>query len=567
MDSRCSAQGPPGRRRASETDSHNFGEYLELLAATGHDFATSLDIGQTIHKALNRIAEYMAAEAASLFLLEEDDRDLRIAGLGLILLPAVAPAAVLRVELDGSGDFQTIQNALDAASAGDEIGVGPGTYTWTNQRVDQDGYGPDHASARFKGMAIFWRFQHENVVLRSSDGPAATILDPEGRGRAFFTEGDNRDDTGLVFTIEGFTVVNGWGPDDNPELEIGQGGAAAIHLASPTLRNCVFRDCSAEEGGAIWLGNSSYTRIEDCGFEDNVSEVAGGAIFAINSNRESTITGCRFEGNASGLYGGAIAVLNDVVTVRNSVFRENRAFNEGATLWARYSKPLRVEDCWLEGNVSPISSVEIDWREPTAAAPVGVERTKVQFHRNMVYGEESRGIRLQEGARLFASCNNVHGCSLGNWSGRSFTFLNQDGNVSRDPLACEDRGDGTEVAANSVLLAANHPACELGIGAAVEGCGSRALPAVESAWRAAFPNPFRPADGGAILEYRLPSSESVTVRIYTLRGALVRELPGTEQQAVWDGLDATGQSVAAGVYVVRAETGDQTAEGRVVLLR
>jgi len=66
----------PGRRRASETDSHNFGEYLEFLAATGHDFATSLDIGQTIHKALNRIAEYMAAEAASLFLLEEDDRDL-----------------------------------------------------------------------------------------------------------------------------------------------------------------------------------------------------------------------------------------------------------------------------------------------------------------------------------------------------------------------------------------------------------------------------------------------------------------------------------------------------------
>ena len=62
--------------RSGIADEHDIGEYLEFLAVVGHDFATSLDIGDTLSKALNRIAAYMHAEAASLFLLETNDRDL-----------------------------------------------------------------------------------------------------------------------------------------------------------------------------------------------------------------------------------------------------------------------------------------------------------------------------------------------------------------------------------------------------------------------------------------------------------------------------------------------------------
>lgn len=59
-----------------EAGAADFGEYLEFLAVVGHDFASSLDIGDTLNKALNRIGEYMDAEAASLFLLEGNDREL-----------------------------------------------------------------------------------------------------------------------------------------------------------------------------------------------------------------------------------------------------------------------------------------------------------------------------------------------------------------------------------------------------------------------------------------------------------------------------------------------------------
>ncbi len=54
----------------------DFGEHLELLAEMGQNFASSLDITDTLGKALARIARYLDAEAASLFLLEDDDRSL-----------------------------------------------------------------------------------------------------------------------------------------------------------------------------------------------------------------------------------------------------------------------------------------------------------------------------------------------------------------------------------------------------------------------------------------------------------------------------------------------------------
>lgn len=54
----------------------DFGRYLGLLADIGQDFASTLDVGASLQAALARIAEYLDAEAASLFLLEEDDRAL-----------------------------------------------------------------------------------------------------------------------------------------------------------------------------------------------------------------------------------------------------------------------------------------------------------------------------------------------------------------------------------------------------------------------------------------------------------------------------------------------------------
>jgi hypothetical protein len=77
-----------------------------------------------------------------------------------------------------------------------------------------------------------------------------------------------------------------------------------------------------------------------------------------------------------------------------------------------------------------------------------------------------------------------------------------------------------------------------------------------------FPNPFHPPAEGTTLAYKLDDFASVTLRIYTQNGSLVREehfdrggpggVPGLNQWA-WDGTNGKGTTVASGGYVVLVE--------------
>jgi sigma-B regulation protein RsbU (phosphoserine phosphatase) len=60
---------------AAEKES-SFEEHLQLVADITQEFARSLDIDETLDTTLSRIMHYMDAEAASIFLLENDDTEL-----------------------------------------------------------------------------------------------------------------------------------------------------------------------------------------------------------------------------------------------------------------------------------------------------------------------------------------------------------------------------------------------------------------------------------------------------------------------------------------------------------
>jgi hypothetical protein len=65
------------------------------------------------------------------------------------------------------------------------------------------------------------------------------------------------------------------------------------------------------------------------------------------------------------------------------------------------------------------------------------------------------------------------------------------------------------------------------------------------------------------------TEDRLTIEIFDASGRSVRrEAVGPGATAfLWDGVDARGRRVAAGVYFVRAREGDRTAEAKVVLLR
>jgi hypothetical protein len=93
-------------------------------------------------------------------------------------------------------------------------------------------------------------------------------------------------------------------------------------------------------------------------------------------------------------------------------------------------------------------------------------------------------------------------------------------------------------------------------------------PASAAAMRIVHPNPFTPPAG---LSFEIPASGHAARRVFDIQGRLVRTLvDGTSIMGVhateWDGRDAAGLPVPAGIYFYRLESGMATRTSKVVLI-
>jgi len=83
------------------------------------------------------------------------------------------------------------------------------------------------------------------------------------------------------------------------------------------------------------------------------------------------------------------------------------------------------------------------------------------------------------------------------------------------------------------------------------------------------PNPFNPA---TVIRYDLARASDVTLRIYDLRGALVRNLeevsrPAGRYEVGWNGENERGELVASGVYFYELRAGAFRQTKKMVLLK
>jgi hypothetical protein len=83
------------------------------------------------------------------------------------------------------------------------------------------------------------------------------------------------------------------------------------------------------------------------------------------------------------------------------------------------------------------------------------------------------------------------------------------------------------------------------------------------------PNPFRP---NTQIRFAIPSRESVRLTVYDVSGRAVRDLAHGVREAGrytvdWNGLDAEGNRVAAGVYFYRLTAGSETLTRKMTVLK
>jgi len=260
----------------------------------------------------------------------------------LCLLPAfTCQARTIIVDANGSGEYPTIQDAIDDSNNGDIVILTPGTYTGQGNR-DID----------FNGLAI---------TLRSTDPNdpnivAATIIDCQGsiydphRG-FYFHNGE-----GANSVLAGLTINNGFAPLDlNNFLE--DGGAILIVNSSPTIRNCIISDNSAEFsgamgvhggfGGGICCYDNANATIINCNVTSNTAD-RGAGIACSSSN--PTISGCIISSNLSFTGGGGIICDNNSnPLIINCTIIDNYTLDYGSGIWCCNSNPS-ILNCTIKGN-------------------------------------------------------------------------------------------------------------------------------------------------------------------------------------------------------------------------
>jgi hypothetical protein len=84
-----------------------------------------------------------------------------------------------------------------------------------------------------------------------------------------------------------------------------------------------------------------------------------------------------------------------------------------------------------------------------------------------------------------------------------------------------------------------------------------------------YPNPFNPT---TVIEYALPKSCDVRIKVYNILGQEVRNLANERQEAgyksiAWDGKDDHGQEVSSGIYFYRIVAGNFVKSKKMVLLK
>jgi hypothetical protein len=369
-----------------------------------------------------------------------------LAPVSLVLLTVIAsisPAATHVVRPDGTGDFPTIQQAVDAAGVGDIVELTPGTFTSLGNR----------------GIAI----QQHDLLIRSQDGdPAGCTIDCQSADRGFYVT-----PTATGTRLEGITIAHGsmfpagGGVYDGTWVGIavtncvlyqnssGSGGGIAAE-ASPVLTHCRFVENSASFGGGFAGAHGATTSpvIDHCEFFGNTAlGGAGGAIGieAIQAGRQATVQHCTFARNTAER-GGAITIMSPSSLIDQCTFAENSATGFTGAIYGA------IVD--LMGS-SPVMT-------------------------NCVIAFSPAGCAVSCSGSPTLACCDIFGNADGDWAECIAGQLGQNGNFAGDPLFCQPSADDFELQAASPCAPENNPSCGL-IGALGQGCNGP-TPTERTSW-------------------------------------------------------------------------------------
>lgn len=143
----------------------------------------------------------------------------------ILTTPIIMYASILTVKQDGSGDYTTIQDAINAAATGDTVLVYPGTYY---ENIKYNCKAITVASLYINTLDNF--YIHNTIIDGNYNGESCVVME-EISGPP---------------VLDGFTIQHGGGIHFN-----GYGGGIYVDDANPLILNCIVQANIARSGGGI----------------------------------------------------------------------------------------------------------------------------------------------------------------------------------------------------------------------------------------------------------------------------------------------------------------------------
>ena len=247
--------------------------------------------------------------------------------VALAVLPlccSLAVGAVLYVDRtpeDGTwvGVYTDLQQALSAATSGDEIWVAEGVYRPTT------GSQRDRSFDLRDEVAVYGGFSGTESDRGARDWNAHPTLLSGDIG----VEGDDSDNSyhvvvgAYLATLDGFVITQG--------RTAGRGAGMLNewdmwgHSGLSFVANSVFLDNRAEQaGGGLYNGPEASAHLTNVAFVDNWAGESGGGL-ANHTDSHAELVNSLFIGNSAGVRGGAISNQWSSMSAVNSTIVDNSA--------------------------------------------------------------------------------------------------------------------------------------------------------------------------------------------------------------------------------------------------
>ncbi|NUN98005.1 MAG: right-handed parallel beta-helix repeat-containing protein [Candidatus Omnitrophica bacterium] len=246
-------------------------------------------------------------------------------------------AATYNVRLDGTGNFTTIQAAINAAVSGDVILVHPGTYV-------------EHINFLGKDLVVQSTNPNDPGVV------AGTAIDGQlvpGFALVRFESGE-----GPNCTLSGLTITRGAGEEG--------GGISIKSNSSPTISKCVISNNAAYRGAGVFCKDSA-PMLTQCTLTGNTSgtfppqgQVGGAGVWCQYDTFRfpatfPTLQACTISGNVTRGNGGGIAVTGSTersIAIQGCDIRENQAGSGGGIYLDIAYVTATITNSYLTGNIA-----------------------------------------------------------------------------------------------------------------------------------------------------------------------------------------------------------------------